>query len=225
MLIDAQSVHKVYLNGRQELPVLKSINFYLNKGEVAAIIGPSGAGKSTLLHILGGLDIPTSGKVFFDGIDIYATGDRERSRIRNKAIGFVFQSYHLLPEFNALENVVMPALISGSASHRVVRERGIRLLEMVGLGRRVGHRPSELSGGEMQRVAIARALMNEPEVVFCDEPTGNLDSKNSELVLELIRDLNKNKGQTFLIVTHNNKLATFSNRISYIRDGLLNEGE
>lgn len=223
MLIRARSLHKVYQNGKQKLHVLKGIEFSLEAGEAVAIVGPSGAGKSTLLHILGGLDRPTEGDVFFDNIDLYGIEDDKRSSIRNKRIGFVFQFYHLLPEFSAIENVAMPALIGHSAEYRGKKLwlRAERLLESVGLRDRGGHRPSELSGGEIQRVAIARALMNEPDVVFCDEPTGNLDSKSSELILKLISDLNKERKQAFLIVTHNEELANFTNRVVHIRDGVL----
>jgi len=223
MLIRAEKVHKIYEDGKKSLRVLKDINLSLKKAQMAAIVGPSGAGKSTLLHILGGLDKPSKGKVTFDGIDLYAIGDDGRSLIRNKRIGFVFQFYHLLPEFSAIENVIMPALISGldgSGKNRL-REKAKRLLESVGLKARTEHRPSELSGGEAQRVAIARALINEPDIVFCDEPTGNLDSENSEIVIELIKNLNKRIGQAFVIVTHNEQMAYFADNIIHIKDGVL----
>lgn len=223
MLIKTKNLHKVYKDGKRNLHVLKGIGLSLEAGEVVAIIGPSGAGKSTLLHILGGLDEPTEGDVLFDGIDLYAIGDNKRSLIRNKRIGFVFQFYHLLPEFSAVENVVMPALIQSLDGNykRRLWERAEGLLKSVGLKNRVNHRPSELSGGEAQRVAIARALINTPDIVFCDEPTGNLDSKNSELILELISHLNRKRNQTFLIVTHNEELANFAKRVMHIRDGVL----
>lgn len=222
-LIKASNLHKVYPNGKQRLHILKGVELSIEAGQVEAIIGPSGAGKSTLLHILGGLDEPTEGRVLFDGIDLYKIGDDKRSLIRNKRIGFVFQFYHLLPEFSAVENVLMPALIRPSAERgrRRLWRRAEELLETVGLKARMKHKPSELSGGEAQRVAIARALMNEPDIVFCDEPTGNLDSKSSELILGLISDLNKEKNQTFLIVTHNEELADFANRVIHIKDGIL----
>lgn len=223
MLIRAEKVHKIYEDGKKSLRVLKDINLSLKKAQMAAIVGPSGAGKSTLLHILGGLDEPSKGRVTFDGIDLYAIRDNERSLIRNKRIGFVFQFYHLLPEFSAIENVMMPALISGlngSGKNRLRKEAG-RLLESVGLKARTEHRPSELSGGEAQRVAIARALINEPDIVFCDEPTGNLDSENSEIVIELIKNLNKRTEQAFAIVTHNEQMADFADNIIHIKDGVL----
>jgi lipoprotein-releasing system ATP-binding protein len=225
MLITTKNIHKVYKDGKKSLHVLKGVDLSLKPGEMAVIIGPSGAGKSTLLHILGGLDAPSKGKVLFDSQDLYALSDSRRSVIRNKRMGFVFQFYHLLPEFSAMENVIMPARIGAlagkAASSSSLSERAEGLLKAVGLKDRLAHRPSELSGGEAQRVAIARALMNEPDIVFCDEPTGNLDSRSSELILELIRDLNKERKQAFLIVTHNEKLASFADRIINIRDGLL----
>jgi len=223
MLIRAEKVHKIYKDGKKSLRVLKDIDLSLKKAQIAAIVGPSGAGKSTLLHILGGLDEPSKGKVTFDGIDLYAIGDDGRSLIRNKRIGFVFQFYHLLPEFSAIENVMMPALIGGlygSGKNRL-RVKAERLLESVGLKARTEHRPSELSGGEAQRVAIARALINEPDIVFCDEPTGNLDSENSEIVIELIKNLNKRTGQAFAIITHNEQMADFADNIIHIKDGVL----
>ena len=226
MLIKAENLHKVYREGREVLTVLEGINLSVESRKVSVIVGPSGAGKSTLLHILGALDTPTKGKVLFDDVDLYAAGDIERSLIRNKRIGFVFQFYHLLAEFTSVENVAMPALIANSASRnkKEIFKKAEALLDLVGLKRRINHRPSELSGGEAQRVAIARALINDPDIVFCDEPTGNLDSANSKVILGIIKELNKEKKQTFLIVTHDEKLATFCDRIIHMKDGKL-EGE
>ena len=187
------------------------------------ILGPSGSGKSTLLHILGALDKPSKGEVFLDGTSVYKADDATCSRIRNERIGFVFQFYHLLPEFNTLENVMMPGLISGQRTADSVRlkERAKELLSMVGLGNRIDHKPSELSGGEAQRVAIARALMNKPDVVLCDEPTGNLDRENSSAIFKLIKRLNSKEGQSFIIVTHEHGYAKFSNNVKYLEDGKL----
>ena len=188
-----------------------------------AIIGPSGAGKSTLLHILGGLDKPTSGRVIFDTADIYELPDKGRAYIRNRRVGFVFQFYHLLSEFTALENVMMPGLIKG---HQVTRSPGHRIrdaakhaLKVVGLEHRLNHRPSELSGGESQRVAIARAIINEPELLLCDEPTGNLDSKTSESVYELLFGLKSRIGLTLVIVTHDERLPGKTDDIIRLKDG------
>ncbi|NQT89718.1 MAG: ABC transporter ATP-binding protein [Candidatus Omnitrophica bacterium] len=233
MLIDACNIHKAYRNGEQRLEVLRGIDLSLDRGQIVAIVGPSGAGKSTLLHILGGLDEPSDGKVILDSTDLYAAGDEERSSIRNRRMGFIFQFYHLLAEFSALENVIMPALVGISAgydrhnsdkaplSQGLLEKKALDLLDSVGLKSRAAHRPSELSGGETQRVAIARALINSPDIVFCDEPTGNLDSKNAGLILELIRDLNKSRNQAFVIVTHNEELARFADRTVQIKDGIL----
>ncbi|MFH1868499.1 MAG: ABC transporter ATP-binding protein [Candidatus Omnitrophota bacterium] len=221
MLIKAENLHKRYRDGKRDLHVLNGVDISLDSKSVSAIIGPSGAGKSTLLHILGGLDEPSDGKVIFDGVDLYGISDKKRSLIRNRRIGFVFQFYHLLAEFSALENVVMPMLMGTPGKEYAMAKKAKCLLESVGLGDRIGHRPSELSGGEAQRVAIARALINEPDIVFCDEPTGNLDSENSEIVLKLIMDLNKNKDQAFLIVTHDEKVAGFADTVLNISDGVL----
>jgi lipoprotein-releasing system ATP-binding protein len=223
MLLKAEKIHKVYGNGKKGLEVLKGVDIAVEKGEVAVIIGPSGAGKSTLLHILGALDTPTKGKVLFDGIDLYSLGDSRRSLIRNKRIGFVFQFYHLLAEFSALENVILPAMVCGinGAGAESLAQKAEALLDTVGLKSRIHHRPAQLSGGEIQRVAIARALINRPDIVLCDEPTGNLDSENARNFLELILELNKKNGQTFLIVTHNEELAAVAKKVIHIRDGRL----
>ena len=217
-MIEARGLRKVYKNGAKELEVLKGIDLKVGRSEVLAVLGPSGAGKSTLLHLLGGLDSPTAGKVMIDGADIYALGDRERARIRNRKIGFVFQFYHLLPEFDALENVMLPLLIKGGDG-RDLRDRGAGLLKAVGLEDRMNHRPGQLSGGEQQRVAIARALVNEPELLLCDEPTGNLDSESGENIIELLWELNKSRKMTLMIVTHDAQIAKAAHRVLHIRDG------
>lgn len=217
-MLRAVDIHKIYKDGKRELHVLKGINLELRKDEIVAIVGPSGAGKSTLLHVMGGIDMPTSGKVVFDGMDVYGLDERRRADIRNQNIGFVFQFYHLLPEFNAVENVMLPGLIkvkSQKAKVKSVKERARELLIEVGLGERLTHRPSELSGGEQQRVAIARALMNKPDVLLCDEPTGNLDSKMGEEVLRILFELNT----TIVIVTHDKEIAKRAHRIVEIKDG------
>ncbi len=222
-MLKAHDLHKVYKEGAKELYAVKGVSLEVRKGEILVIVGPSGAGKSTLLHLLGGLDRPSAGGVFLGGVDLYRISDRRRSRIRNERIGFVFQFYHLLPEFTALENVVLPAMIGGKMKGTAVRikERARALLDAVGLKDRMSHRPSELSGGEAQRVAVARALMNDPEIVFCDEPTGNLDSKTSSDLCSLIWKMNQINGQTFVIVTHQEALAKRADRILHIKDGML----
>ena len=188
-MIKATDLSKIYYQGRTKINAVQNVNLEIVRKESVLISGPSGAGKSTLLHLLGGLDKPSKGKVFFDGVDFYKLNDKERSRIRNKKIGFVFQFYHLLPEFTALENVMLPALIARASTKERksnIRKRSIELLKIVGLYERRNHRPSELSGGESQRVAIARALVNFPEALLCDEPTGNLDSKIGREIVECL---------------------------------------
>lgn len=222
MLLHAENIEKRYSTGGKNLKVLDSVNIAIEKGQMLAIAGPSGAGKSTLLHILGGLDLPTKGAVHFDGVDIYKLTDRERSLLRNKRVGFVFQFFNLLSEFTAIENIALPALLSRQGSNKKeVFKKAEELLKAVGLTRRADHRPNQLSGGEAQRVAIARALINDPDIVFCDEPTGNLDSENTEAVLDILRGLNKKRKQTFLMVTHNQALAKFADRVILIRDGII----
>lgn len=219
-MVRSHGIHKVYKEADgKELHVLKDISVEFEKGEAAAIIGPSGAGKSTLLHVLGGIDRPSAGKVFFDNADLYSLSDRERAMFRNRRIGFVFQFYHLLPEFNAVENVMMPALIKGGDADAC--ERAEDLMEKLGLGDRLYHRPSELSGGEQQRVAIARAVINGPDVLLCDEPTGNLDSKMGEEILKVLLGLNKEKRTTLVIVTHDKEIAKKVDRIVEIKDGII----
>jgi len=222
-ILKAENIHKIFSLGKNiKLHVLKGINLEVKKGEIIAIVGASGAGKSTLLHILGALDRPSEGKVFVDGIDVFGMSDVEIAKFRNKKIGFVFQFHHLLPEFTAIENVAMPAMIGGK-SFNEVKDRAFELLKEVGLADRVNHRPSELSGGEQQRVAVARALMNSPEIVLADEPSGNLDSQNAEALHDLIVELNKKHAQTFIIATHNEKLAERADRILKIVDGKISE--
>ena len=200
------------------LKVLKGVDFQAERGEVVAIMGASGAGKSTLLQILGTLPTPDAGTLTVDGTDVLHLGQRELSAFRNRRIGFVFQAHHLLPEFDALENVTIPALIGGIPM-RAAREKATRLLGEVGLSARLTHKPSELSGGEQQRVAIARALVNDPAILFADEPSGNLDSKTKEEIHRLFFDLRDRLGQTVVIVTHDPSLAALCDRTLVMRDG------
>ncbi|MBL8013915.1 MAG: ABC transporter ATP-binding protein [Candidatus Omnitrophica bacterium] len=224
ILLTARSIHKKYQQGTESLHILKGVDLDIHEGQVLALVGPSGAGKSTLLHILGGLDKPTQGDVILDGRNFYNANDIERSRMRNLHVGFVFQFYHLLPEFTALENVSLPALISdGIQKAETVYARGKELLDRVGLTHRIAHRPQELSGGEQQRVAIARALINKPKIVFCDEPTGNLDSKSGDAIIDLLLELNKLERQTLVMVTHDSKIAARSNQVMHIIDGKFEE--
>jgi lipoprotein-releasing system ATP-binding protein len=206
------------MTGPQEVEVLRGIDLEVSAGEIVVIMGPSGVGKSTLLHLIGGLDRPTSGDVLIDGDDLFSLRDKELAVFRNKAIGFVFQFHHLLPEFSALENVMIPGMIHGR-DMSVVTEGANSIMDEIGLGERLSHKPSELSGGEQQRVAVARALVNNPRLVLADEPTGNLDKNNSEALYELILELNKKHGQTFIIVTHNELMATHAQRVIELEDG------
>jgi lipoprotein-releasing system ATP-binding protein len=220
MTIRVANITKQFRNDQQNstLSVLRGVNMEIRCGEIIAIVGPSGAGKSTLLHILGTLDRPTSGTVFYDDDDVFKYPDEQLAQFRNKHVGFVFQFHHLLPEFTALENVALPAMISGKELDDV-RERALGLLRDVGVEEKAAIRPPKLSGGEQQRVAVARALMNEPKVVFADEPSGNLDTKNAEQLHELMWTLSRGRGQTFVIVTHNESLAQEADRIIVLKDG------
>jgi len=222
-MIRAINLNKIYQQGAKELHVLKDINLEIRKSEFVVIVGPSGAGKSTLLHILAGLDRPTTGNIMFDKIDLYKINDSQRAKIRNAKIGFVFQSYHLMHEFNAFENVFMPALIDVAQSHNrsvnQAKNRAKELLDKLGLADRLQHKPNQLSGGEQQRVAIARALMNSPGVLYCDEPTGNLDSKTGIEVFNVLLKLNKEEGVTCLMVTHEESLAFEADRVLHMKDG------
>jgi lipoprotein-releasing system ATP-binding protein len=221
ILIKALNIKKSYLiENENRLQVLKGISLEVYEGEILEIIGASGAGKSTLLHILGTIDRPDEGKIFFKDRDLLSMKDEELSHFRNKNIGFVFQFHHLLPEFTALENVVIPMMINGKTFDEC-KKRAIELLEYVGLKERSNHKPSELSGGELQRVAIARALANSPKIIFADEPTGNLDTQNSQNIIQLILNLNREFGQTFVIVTHNPELVKIAHRVMEIKDGAL----
>jgi lipoprotein-releasing system ATP-binding protein len=204
--------------GAYTLPVLKGITVEISRGDLIAVVGASGAGKSTFLHILGTLERPTSGTVLFDGQDLFKLSEEAQAEFRNKRIGFVFQFHHLLPEFTALENTFLPALIQNRPPAEAQNEAS-QLLTEVGLGERLHHKPGELSGGEQQRVAVARALMQRPDLVLADEPTGNLDTHTGEELFSLLRKLNKTRGTTFVIVTHNDRLSAQAGRIIRMEDG------
>ncbi len=239
-MIEARNVHKRYPSGGGWLEVLKGVSLSIDAGECVAITGPSGAGKSTLLHLLAGLDVPTTGEVLWEGRPLTAMRDGERARLRNRMIGFVFQLYHLLPELSALENVMLPGLMSaspprlacsagrgggsafggnGRQRRRELQARAHASLERVGVSHRAAHRPSQLSGGEMQRVAIARALINEPKIVFCDEPTGNLDSETGRKIAELLMALPQQQHVALVLVTHERELAARADRHIELHDG------
>jgi len=225
-MIKAVNLNKTYYQGKAKIEAVKSASITISKKETALITGPSGAGKSTLLHLIGGLDKPTSGLLSFDGMDFYSLSDKERSKIRNEKIGFVFQFYHLLPEFTALENVMLPALIGRKKVFRKkkdIKTRALYLLDAVGLGKRANHMPSELSGGESQRTAIARALINIPEILLCDEPTGNLDSKIGEEVVDCLFSLREKEEMSIVIVTHNELIHDRFDKKYRMRDGISEE--
>jgi putative ABC transport system ATP-binding protein len=223
-LIKLDNIVKTYHLGEMDVPVLKGISLAVGRGEMVALMGASGSGKSTLMNILGCLDQPTSGEYWLDGKEISKLSKDQRAAVRNSMLGFVFQSFNLLPRTSALENVIMPMTYSRSISDREARERAIALLERVGLGDRMHHHPSQLSGGQQQRVAIARALVNQPSVLFADEPTGNLDSKTSEETLRMFQQLNEEEGITILLVTHDATVARHAKRSIHIRDGMIENG-
>ena len=217
-IIETSNLVKEYEQGGRPLRVLKGINLAVEPGEFMAIMGPSGSGKSTLLNMIGALDRPTSGKVLIRGVDISTLSDNDLADLRNREIGFIFQFFNLIPRMDALGNVELPMAIAG-VPRRERRKRAAELLELVGLGDRFDHKPSQLSGGEQQRVAIARALVNDPSVLLCDEVTGNLDSRTGDEIMHLLRELNKEQGKTFVIVTHDPAVAQMTDRLVHIRDG------
>ncbi|WP_286694163.1 lipoprotein-releasing ABC transporter ATP-binding protein LolD [Spongiibacter sp. UBA1325] len=221
-VLHCQALCKRYRQGDGELTILDNIELVVKKGEMLAIVGPSGAGKTTLLHMLGGLDLPSSGRVLINDRDIAALNDRDRSRLRNAELGFVYQFHHLLAEFSAVENAAMPLLVAGRKRREAMAEAA-SLLERVGLASRLSHRPAQLSGGERQRVAIARALVNRPACVLLDEPTGNLDGDTAESVHALLAELNRESATSFLIVTHDLQLAHRMDRILELRAGQLTQ--
>lgn len=212
------NIYKDYTLGKTKVDVLKGIDLDIYEGEIVAVIGPSGVGKSTLLHILGILDRPGSGGLFIDNDDVFKLDDKKLANYRNKTIGFIFQFHHLLPEFSALENVMLPGMISGTNKNEV-KSRALELLNEVDLADRLYHRPNELSGGEQQRVAVARALINSPRLILADEPSGNLDRRSADMLHKLFWDLNKRTNQTLIIVTHNTELANQADRVIELYDG------
>lgn len=219
-ILVTQNLHKSFKFGSSEIKVLKGINLEVRAGQIVAIVGPSGVGKSTLLHILGGLDRPSKGKVFIDQTNVFDFDDKKLAYFRNSTVGFVFQFHNLMPEFTALENVMMPSMISGQPKNKML-QRAKFLLSEVRLEHREDHRPSELSGGEMQRVAVARALMNNPKIVLADEPSGNLDEASSKSLHNLLWDLSRKDQRTFIIVTHNPDLAENADKVIEIFDGCI----
>lgn len=221
-VLEARAVGRSFVQGPSTLEVLQGVALTVHAAERLAIIGASGSGKTTLLQILGGLDRPTQGQVLIDGRDIHALTEKERAMLRNRTLGFVYQFHHLLPEFSALENVAMPLLVRRTKVAEA-RARAQELLERVGLGGRLTHRPHQLSGGERQRAAVARALVTEPKIVLADEPTGNLDGANAEAVFELMLELNRERGTSLIVVTHDARLAARMDRIYELRSGRLRE--
>ncbi|MCL5028950.1 MAG: ABC transporter ATP-binding protein [Bacteroidetes bacterium] len=222
MILKAENLVKAYQNNQKlKLEVLKSVSLEIEEKKISVIVGASGAGKSTLLHLLGGLDRPDSGSVYYEDHDIFKLSDDKLTKFRNKNIGFVFQFHHLLPEFTAIENVAIPKMIHGVSLEKSTK-KALELLESVGLLDRAHHKPAELSGGEQQRVAVARALANDPSIIFADEPTGNLDSANSEIIHQIILNLRDNLGKSFVIVTHNPELVKLADTVFEIKDGKIN---
>lgn len=224
-MIRAENLSKSYRQGKVKINAVRNGDLVISGKEAVLIAGPSGAGKSTLLHMLGGFDKPTGGRLFFNGKDFYSLSDATRSKIRNEKIGFVFQFYHLLPEFTVLENVMLPAIMrrENREVRRVIKKRSEKLLELVGLGKRVNHIPAELSGGESQRVAIARSLINSPEVLLCDEPTGNLDSRVGQQIVDTLWVLKEERNMAIVIVTHDENIHEGFDKRFKIKDGIIEE--
>ncbi len=220
-ILEATNIHKSFFKkDEQKLEILKGVSLGIIPGKISVIVGASGAGKSTLLHILCGLDNADKGQVILKGTNIFALSDDKLSKFRNKHIGFVFQFHHLLPEFSALENIAIPIMIAGDSRSKAIIKAD-ELLKLVGLQDRANHRPAELSGGEQQRIAVARAMANNPDIIFADEPTGNLDSQNGEVIHNLFLELKEKMGITFLVVTHNPQLVGLGDKVYEMKDGLL----
>ena len=224
-MIEVKDLTKTYRLGSVEVPALRGVSFRIERGEMVAVMGQSGSGKSTLMHIIGCLDLPTSGQYRLDGKDIAGMKEDELARIRNQKIGFVFQMFNLLPRMTVRRNVEMPLMYNGGNPGKEVRQRAEAILNAVGLGERLNHRPTELSGGEQQRVAIARAMINEPDLILADEPTGNLDSHTGAEIIQLLLGLNQERGLTLVIVTHDPAIAAHTQRVIRLRDGLIENGK
>lgn len=222
-MIKAAGINKIFGHGTKSVHAVCDVSFSIKERERIFIHGPSGAGKSTLLHILGGLDSPTSGEVYFKEKSIYRLSDAKRSKLRNISFGFIFQFYHLLPELSVMENVMLPAMIKGAKRKNDIKREAMGLLKTVGMDLRSKHRPSQLSGGEIQRTAIARALINSPRVIFCDEPTGNLDSERGEEIYSLIRKISESSGMSVVVVSHEDIDRDFFHKEYYMKDGILKE--
>jgi putative ABC transport system ATP-binding protein len=220
-MIEAENVRKTYRIGKVDVQALRGVSLQVEKGEFVTIVGPSGSGKSTLFYILGGLTQATSGRVIINGVDFTAMSDSGRTRLRRSKIGFVFQKFNLLPTLTAEGNIEIARDIAGHHDAAAEREYIERIARLLGIDKRLEHRPAEMSGGEQQRVALARALVNQPAIVLADEPTGNLDSENSEIVLKMLRQSNQELGQTILMITHNPEAATYGDRIIHMRDGTI----
>jgi putative ABC transport system ATP-binding protein len=221
-ILEVQEVTKTYTMGKMLVPALRGVTFEVKEGELIAIFGPSGSGKSTLLHVVGGLDPPDKGVVLVDGVDLYKLGSNEIADTRLKKIGFVFQFFNLLPRLSALKNVELPLALANIPPKKA-EQKAIEMLSLVGLKDRINHKPTELSGGEQQRVAIARALINNPEIILADEPTGNLDTRTGQDIVELMKRLNQEQGKTFIIVTHDPQVAQTADRIIYLKDGRISD--